>query len=266
MHFFSPANIMRLMECRAARRETAPDVLATAIATLQARWRKLPIYSRVCEGFIGNRIYSFYRRQCEFMLEEGALPQEIDKAMEDWGLPMGPFRVFDLSGLDIAWALRKRQAATRDPASRYSHISDRLCEQGRFGQKTGAGWYRYENGKPVPDTATQDIIEAAAREKGLTRRTFPAEEIRLRLVAALANEGAKVLDEGVALRASDIDLVYINGYGWPAWLGGPMFQANEFGARRILAEVERMHERDGLEFRPARLLAEAAAKGGPIGG
>lgn len=260
MHFFAPANIMRLLEVVRAER-TGDDVLATAFATGK-KLRKLPIYSGVSEGFIGNRIYSYYRRQCEFMLEEGALPHEIDAAMESWGLPMGPFRVFDLSGLDIAWALRKRQAATRDPASRYSHISDRLCEMGRFGQKTQAGWYRYENGKPLRDEITENVIVEASHEKGLARRAFSAEEIRLRLVAALANEGAKVVEEGIALRASDIDLVYINGYGWPAWLGGPMFQAQEFGLARILQEVRTMHARDGSEFAPApRLVAAVESKG-----
>lgn len=262
LHFFAPANIMRLAEAVRAK-HTSEDVFATILA-LARKLRKLPIFAGVCEGFIGNRMYSYYRRQCEFMLEEGALPQEIDAAMESWGLPMGPFRVFDLSGLDIAWALRKRQAATRDPASRYSHVSDRLCEAGRFGQKTGAGWYRYENGKPVADDFTRQVIEEASREKGLVRRTFSTDEIRLRLVAALANEGAKILDEGIALRASDIDLVYINGYGWPAWLGGPMFQAYEFGLPRILAQVQDMHARDGSEFTPAKRLVEAAGKGLPI--
>ncbi len=263
MHFFAPANIMRLVEAvRAAH--TSSETLATALA-IARKLRKLPIFSGACEGFIGNRLYSYYRRQCEFMLEEGALPHEIDKAMEDWGLPMGPFRAFDLSGLDIAWALRKRQTATRDPVSRYSHISDRLCEIGRFGQKTQTGWYRYENGKPVPDDVTTTIIEQASRDKNITRRSFTADEIRIRLVTALANEGARALEEGIALRASDIDLVYINGYGWPAWLGGPMFQASEFGLSRILEEVQKMHARDGSEFTPARLLVEAVKQGKSIG-
>jgi 3-hydroxyacyl-CoA dehydrogenase len=259
LHFFAPANIMRLTEAVRAK-HTSDETYATVLG-LARKLRKLPIYAGVCEGFIGNRMYSFYRKQCEFMLEEGALPHEIDAAMESWGLPMGPFRAFDLSGLDIAWALRKRQAATRDPASRYSHISDRLCEAGHFGQKTGIGWYRYQDGKPVPDQFTQQIIEEASREKNLVRRSFSKDEIRLRLVAALANEGARILEEGVALRASDIDLVYINGYGWPAWLGGPMFQAQEFGLQRILHEVEMMYARDGSEFRPARQLFEATVKG-----
>ncbi len=262
LHFFAPANIMRLAEAVRAK-HTSDEVYATILA-LARKLKKLPIYAGVTEGFIGNRMYSYYRRQCEFMLEEGALPQDIDAAMESWGLPMGPFRVFDLSGLDIAWALRKRQAATRDPESRYSYVSDRLCEAGRFGQKTGSGWYRYENGKPVADDFSREIIEHASREKGLSRRAFSADEIRMRLVAALTNEGAKILDEGIALRASDIDLVYINGYGWPAWLGGPMFQAHEFGLPRILEEVKQMHARDGSEFTPARRLVEAANSGGRI--
>lgn len=262
MHFFAPAQIMRLVEAvRTAR--TSPDAFATILA-LARKLRKLPIYAGACEGFIGNRMYSFYRRQCEFMLEEGAMPEEIDGAMETWGLPMGPFRAFDLSGLDIAWALRKRQAATRDPANRYSPIADRLCEAGRFGQKTGAGWYRYESGKPRPDRMTRDIIERTSREKALMRRPFTAQEIRLRLVAALANEGAKILHDGIALRAGDIDLVYVNGYGWPAWLGGPMFQARAFGLARILDEVRKMNLRDGPDFAPARLLLETVERGSDI--
>ena len=264
MHFFAPANIMRLVETVRAQ-HTSAQTLATALA-IAKKLRKLPIYSGVCEGCIGNRLYSYYRRQCEFMLEEGALPHEIDRAMEDWGLPMGPFRAFDLSGLDIAWALRKRQAATRDPANRYSHISDRLCEMGRFGQKTQAGWYKYQNGKPVADDMTTKIILEASREKNIARRSFGADEIRLRLVTALANEGARALEEGITLRASDIDLVYINGYGWPAWLGGPMFQASEFGLPRILEEVQKMHARDGSEFTPAPLLVQAVKHGKPIDG
>ncbi len=263
MHFFAPAHIMRLMEA-VRTRSTTPDVLATAIAVAKTL-RKLPIFSGVCEGFIGNRMYSYYRRQCEFMLEEGAYPQDIDQAMEDWGLPMGPFRAFDLSGLDIAWALRKRQDATRDTASRYSPIADRLCEMGRFGQKTKAGWYRYENGKPLADEITHTIIEKTSREKGLTRRRFSAAEIRLRLVAALANEAARLLEEGIALRASDVDLVYLNGYGWPKGLGGPIFQANEWGLSRILDEVKLMHRRDGSGFAPAPLLVQAVRdNSGPL--
>jgi 3-hydroxyacyl-CoA dehydrogenase len=254
LHFFSPANVMRLVEIVATGR-TATDVLATAFA-VSKRLGKLAVLAGSCDGFIGNRIFSSYRKQCEYMLEDGALPHEIDAAMEAFGLPMGPFAVFDLAGLDIAWARRKRLAATRDPAERYVRIADQLCELGRFGQKSGAGWYVYENGKRRPDAGVTSIIEAEARRSGVQRRSIGAEEIRTRIIAAMVNEGARILGEGMAQRASDIDLVFINGYGWPAWRGGPMFQADRMGLGIILAEVERMQARDGAGWEPAPLLVE----------
>ena len=257
MHFFSPANIMRLLEVvRCAK--TSADVLATALA-VGKKLRKTSVVSGVCQGFIGNRIYSIYRKQIEYMLEEGALPAEIDAALEGFGLAMGPFKVFDLSGLEIAWALRKRLAPTRDPRERYVHIADRLCEMGRFGQKSGVGWYRYENGKPVVDPAVTDIVREEAQKSGRPQRTFTPDEIRIRAISAMINEGCKVLEEGIALRASDIDLVFINGYGWPAHVGGPMFCAELWGWDRVLAEVRAMEARDGLGWAPAKLLVERAA-------
>ncbi len=177
MHFFSPAQVMRLLEVVHAAR-TAPDVLATALA-VGKKLRKLSIVSGVCEGFIGNRIYSAYRRQAEYMLEDGALPQDVDGAIEAYGLPMGPFAVNDLSGLDIAWARRKRLAPIRDPRERYVTVADTLCEMGRLGQKTGAGWYRYVEGKRTPDPEVAKLIEAASRDKGVARRTLPATEIHV---------------------------------------------------------------------------------------
>ena len=220
--------------------------------------RKVCVVSGVCQGFIGNRIYSIYRKQIEYMLEEGALPADIDAALESFGLAMGPFKVFDLSGLEIAWALRKRLAPTRDPRERYVPIADRLCEMGRFGQKTAAGWYKYENGKPVVDPLVTDIVREEAQKSGRSQRTFTPAEIRIRVISAMINEGCKVLEEGVALRASDIDLVFLNGYGWPAHLGGPMFCAELWGWDRVLAEVRAMEARDGLGWAPAKLLVEKA--------
>ncbi len=258
MHFFAPANIMKLLEVvRAAH--TASNVLATAIA-VGRKLRKQCVVAGVCTGFIGNRIYAMYRKQCEFMLEEGATPQQIDAAMQGFGLPMGPFRAFDLSGLDISWALRKRQAATRDPAARYSVIADRLCEAGRFGQKTGAGFYKYEDGKPIADPVTANIIEQAAKEKGLPQKDFSDEEIRMRLISAMANEGGKELEEAIALRESDIDLVFTNGYGWPKWRGGPMFQARAMGLDKVVEQVRAMQQRDGSEFTLSSWLEAEAAK------
>jgi 3-hydroxyacyl-CoA dehydrogenase len=223
LHFFSPANIMRLVEVvRCAR--TAPDVLATGLAVAK-KLGKLPVVSGVCEGFIGNRIFSAYRREAEFLLEDGALPQEIDAAMEGYGLAMGPFAVFDLAGLEIAWARRKRQAAGRDPAERYVDIADRLCEAGRFGQKSGRGWYAYPGGKRTADAEVTATIEASRAAKGIAPRHLPEAEIVSRLLAAMAAEGEALLAEGIAQRAGDIDLVMINGYGFPAYKGGPMFAA-----------------------------------------
>ncbi|MCB1447299.1 MAG: enoyl-CoA hydratase/isomerase family protein [Rhizobiaceae bacterium] len=223
LHFFSPANIMRLVEVvRCAH--TAPDVLATGFA-MARKMRKLPILSGVTEGFIGNRIFSAYRREAEFLVEDGAEPHEIDAAMEAFGFAMGPFSVFDLAGLEIAWARRKRQAATRDPAERYVDIADRLCEAGRFGQKSGKGWYSYEGGRKSVDPEVTATIAAARAARGIAPRRFGSDEIVARLLAAMAGEGRKLLDEKIAVRASDIDLVLVNGYGFPAHKGGPMYLA-----------------------------------------
>jgi 3-hydroxyacyl-CoA dehydrogenase len=259
MHFFSPAQIMRLLEVVRTARAT-PDVLATALAVAK-KLRKLAVVTGVCEGFIGNRILATYRRQCEYMLEDGALPQEIDAAFEGYGLPMGPFAANDLSGLDIAWARRKRLAATRDPRERYVAIADKLCEMGRLGQKTGAGWYRYVDGKRTIDPQVTALIEAASAEKGIVRRPFSADEIMARIHASMVNEGAKILAEGIALRSLDIDLVMINGYAYPAWRGGPMFEADRIGLPKILAEVERMAARDGYGFEPAEMLQQLVREG-----
>jgi 3-hydroxyacyl-CoA dehydrogenase len=264
MHFFSPAHVMRLLEVVNAAR-TAPDVLATALL-VGKKLRKLSVVAGVGEGFIGNRIYSAYRKQCEYMLEDGALPAEVDAALESYGLPMGPFAVNDLSGLDIAWARRKRLAPTRDPRERYVAIADTLCEMGRLGQKTGAGWYRYVEGKRLVDPEVTALVEAASRSKGIVRLTIAASEIQARVLAAMVNEGAKILAAGIALRASDIDLVLINGYGYPAWRGGPMFEADRIGLKTVLAEVERMGERDGFGCEPAPLLIELARSGKSFAG
>lgn len=230
LHFFSPANIMRLVEvvrCAA----TAPDVLATGFAVAK-QMRKLPILSGVTEGFIGNRIFSAYRREAEFLVEDGAEPQDVDAAMEAFGFAMGPFAVFDLAGLEIAWARRKRQAASRDPAERYVDIADRLCEAGRLGQKSGKGWYSYESGAKSVDPDVTAIIAAARAAKAITPHRFGKDEIIHRLLAAMATEGRRLLDEKIAAQPGDIDLVLINGYGFPAHKGGPMFMktanASEF--------------------------------------
>jgi 3-hydroxyacyl-CoA dehydrogenase len=238
LHFFSPANVMRLMEVvRGAA--TAPDALATGLA-VGKRLRKLPVVTGNAFGFIGNRIYAAYRRQCEFMIEEGAWPEQVDAALEAFGFAMGPFAVADLSGLDIAWRMRQAQAATRDPAARYVHIPDRLCEAGRLGRKTGAGYYLYETGSRgrKSDPAVRALIEQASAEKGLLRRTLDDEEIRRRVLLAMVNEAALLLGEGVARRASDVDVVLVNGYGFPRWEGGPVFWARERGGEALAKDMD----------------------------
>lgn len=221
LHFFSPAHVMRLLEVVRCK-ETAPDVLATGL-TVAKKLKKLPVVTGVIEGFIGNRIFSAYRRESEFLLEDGALPHEIDAALEDYGFPMGLFAVYDMAGLEIAWARRKRQATTRDPSERYVEIADRLCEAGRLGQKSGRGWYAYPDGKRTIDPQVTVIIEAERAKRSIAARSFSQDEIQKRLLNAMAAEGEALLAEGIAARAGDIDLVMVNGYGFPAHKGGPMF-------------------------------------------
>ncbi|QCG94339.1 3-hydroxyacyl-CoA dehydrogenase [Azospirillum sp. TSA2s] len=249
LHFFSPANVMRLLEVvRGAK--TSPDVLATALA-LAKRLGKLPVVAGNAFGFIGNRIYAAYRRQCEFLIEEGALPAGVDAALERFGFAMGPFAVADLSGLDIAWRMRRQQSATRDPAARYVEIPDRLCEAGRLGRKTGAGYYRYPPGakRGETDPEVTALIEAASSAKGIVRRAIPDEEIVGRVLLTMVNEAACLLSEGVAARASDIDLVLVNGYGFPAWEGGPLFWATRQDPSWLRAELARLADLSGPGFR-----------------
>lgn len=259
LHFFSPAHVMRLLEIVRARR-TLPEVLATGLA-LAKRLRKLPVVAGVCDGFIGNRMFARWRLQCEYALEDGALPQEVDAALEAYGFAMGPFAVADLAGLDIAWATRKRRAATRDPRERYVPIADRLCEQGRFGQKTGAGWYSHAGGKRAPDPAVAALIAQVSAEKGIVRRPVPAEEIQQRVHATMVNEACRILAEGIAARPGDIDLVLVNGYGYPAWRGGPMHEADAIGIPEVLRRVEAIHAASGFSWEPAPLLVEMVAAG-----
>lgn len=228
LHFFSPANVMRLVEvvdCAA----TAPDVLASALAFAR-RLGKLPVVCGATEGFIGNRVFSAYRREAEFMLEDGALPHQIDAALEAYGFPMGIFAVNDMAGLEIAWARRKREAATRDPLERYVEIADRLCEAGRLGRKSGLGWYAYPGGERTVDPAVTAVIEAARAAKNIAPRDFTEREIIDRLLKAMVDEATALLAEAVAARPGDIDLVMINGYGFPAHKGGPMFAAGKVHA------------------------------------
>ncbi len=262
MHFFSPANIMRLLEIVVAEK-SHPDVVATAFAVAK-KAKKVGIRSGVCDGFIGNRVMGKYLRVAQMLVEDGATPYEVDEAVVGFGYPMGPFSMSDLAGLDIGWATRKRKAATRDPRERYaSDWIDRICEQGRYGQKTGRGIYNYPEGarKGEHDPDTLKIIDDVRSKKGINARNFTADEIMERYMAAMINEGAKVLQEGIALRPVDIDMVQLFGYGHPRWRGGPMKYADMQGLDKILASIRKFESEDGWFWKPAQLLVDLVEKG-----
>jgi 3-hydroxyacyl-CoA dehydrogenase len=257
-HFFSPANVMRLLEVvRGAK--TGKDVLATTMKLGKAI-RKLPVVSGVCDGFIGNRMIEKYGQQSLFLLDEGCSPEQVDAAAKKWGLAMGPFTMGDMAGLDIGWEIRKRRYAER-PNFVYSKVGDRICEAGRYGQKTAKGWYRYEAGNrtPIPDPEAAAIIAAYRKEIGVAPRQIGDEEIIERLIYALVNEAAYILEEGIALRASDIDMVYLTGYGFPMYRGGPMFYADTVGLPKVLAAIEKFQKGyQGAVWKPAPLLVKLA--------
>jgi 3-hydroxyacyl-CoA dehydrogenase len=260
-HFFSPANVMKLLEVVRGK-ATGKDVLATTMA-LSKKLKKTGVVSGVCDGFIGNRMIEQYFRQAGFLLEEGALPEQVDQALEKFGFPMGPFRMSDLAGNDVGWYIRKRRYAEK-PEVVYSRTADLLCEMGRFGQKTGAGWYDYQEGdrKAYPSEVVNRMIVEHSAAIGVARRQIGAQEIVERLVYALVNEGALILEEGIALRASDIDMVYLTGYGFPLYRGGPMFYADTVGLANVLATIERFAQgRHGEAWKPAPLLVTLAAQG-----
>lgn len=263
LHFFSPANVMRLLEV--VRGEaTAKDVMATVMHTAK-KIKKLAVVSGVCDGFIGNRMFEQYGRQAGFLLDEGCTPQQVDQAAEAFGFAMGPFRVGDLAGNDIGWYIRKRRAVER-PDMVYSKTADLICERGRFGQKTGKGWYDYEAGKrePLPSAEVLQILEDYRRQLGLVPRQIGDDEIVQRLVLAMVNEGAKILEEGIALRASDIDMVYLTGYGFPLYRGGPMFYADTLGLKKVVELMKGFQANphgDPASWEPAPLLARLAAEG-----
>jgi 3-hydroxyacyl-CoA dehydrogenase len=263
MHFFSPANVMKLLEVVRGK-STAKDVLAT-VMKLAKTIRKTAVVSGVCDGFIGNRMLEHYGRMANYLVEEGASPQQVDRALEDWGMAMGPFRMGDLAGNDIGWAIRKRRYVEK-PHLKYSRLADRLCEQGRYGQKTGKGWYRYEAGNrtALPDPEVDALIVAYRQDIGVTPRKIDDAEIVDRCIYALVNEGARLLAEGIAQRASDIDMVYLAGYGFPAWRGGPMGQADLVGLFMVARRMRQFAAQPGGDadfWQPAPLLAELAAQG-----
>lgn len=254
LHFFSPAHVMKLLEVvpGAASR---PEAVATGLAVARALGKQ-PVQAGNSFGFIGNRIYAAYRAACEFMLEDGALPEEVDAALEEFGFAMGPFAVADLSGLDIAWRMRQQQAATRDPRARYVAIPDRLCEAGRLGRKTGAGYYRYDDaGRRHVDPTVAAVIVAESAARNISRRSLPPDEIRRRALAAIVNEAGLVLEEGVAASAGDVDVVLVNGYGFPRWTGGPMHWAGRQERDRLIADCAAAAQAAGPQKQVADLSA-----------
>jgi 3-hydroxyacyl-CoA dehydrogenase len=262
-HFFSPANVMRLLEIVRGEK-TAKDVLAT-VMKLGKKIKKTCVVSGVCDGFIGNRMIEQYSRQAGFLLEEGCTPAQVDKAAEAFGFAMGPFRMGDLAGNDVGWFIRKRRYVEK-PNLRYSKTADLLCEMGRFGQKTGAGWHDYLPGKrdAIPSPAVVTMIEGVRAERGITPRQIGDEEIVQRLVFALVNEAARLLEEGIAQRASDVDMVYLTGYGFPLHRGGPMCYADTVGLFNVAHAMKRFAENpldDARFWQPAPLLARLVAEG-----
>jgi len=263
LHFFSPANVMKLLEVvRGAK--TAKDVMAT-VMTVAKKIRKTAVVSGVCDGFIGNRMIEQYGRQGGFLLDEGCTPAQVDKAMEKFGMAMGPFRMGDLAGNDIGWAIRKRRYMEK-PNMKYSKTADLLCEKGRYGQKTGAGWYDYVAGKrdAIPNAEVVAMIEEHRKALGITPRKISDEEIVQRLVFSLVNEAAHILEEGIANKASDIDIVYIFGYGFPAHRGGPMNYADQVGLFNVVQAMNRFAQNpldDAKFWQPAPLLARLVAEG-----
>ncbi len=261
LHFFSPANIMKLLEIVVPAKVSA-DVVATAFE-LAKKLKKVPVRAGVCDGFIGNRILAVYKQAADYIMEDGASPYEIDEAVRAFGYPMGPFQVTDLAGGDIGWATRKRRAVTRDPKARYVHVADRICERGWFGQKTGRGFYLYPQGARVgqPDPEVLAIVDEERAKKGVTPRKFTPEEIIRRYMASMVNEGAKVVEEGIALRPLDVDVTFISGYGFPRWRGGPLKWADMQGLDKILADIKEFEKEDPLFWKPAALLEKLVAEG-----
>jgi 3-hydroxyacyl-CoA dehydrogenase len=259
LHFFSPANIMRLVEVVEAP-TSAKDAVATGVAVAK-RLGKIAVVCGVCDGFVGNRILAHWRPIVDMMVEDGAAPDEVDRALEEFGFAMGPYAVGDLAGLDIGWARRRRLAQTLASDARYaSTIADRLCELGRFGQKSGAGWYSYASGKKSVDPVVSELIEKVRVEKHCNKHTFTKEAIQRMVRAAIINEGAKLLSDGIALRPLDIDVVLVNGYGYPAWRGGPMFEADAVGLSKVLDDIEEAHAYAGAGYEPAALIIDLSRK------
>ena len=264
-HFFSPANVMRLQEN--VRGNKTSDGTIASVMKLAKTLGKVGVLVGVCDGFVGNRMLYAYTRQANFLLEEGALPEQVDKAIYDFGFPMGPFAMGDLAGLDVGWAVRKMRSELRPNNLRYSYIADRICEKGRFGQKTSAGWYKYDKGSrvPLPDPEIHELIIEVSKELGYSRRNINGTEIIERCIFPLINEGAKILSEGIAQRPGDIDTVWIHGYWFPRHLGGPMFYANTIGLNKVYDAMSALYDQHGEWLKPSDLLSDLAATGKGFG-
>lgn len=260
-HFFSPAHVMKLLEVVRAQR-TAPDVIAT-LMDLGRRMGKVAVLARVYPGFIGNALFRNYTREAHFLVEDGALPHEVDAALKKFGYAMGIFAVHDMAGNDVGYQTRKAQMATRPTDRRWNDLILKLCDQGRLGQKSGKGWYRYEPGDRSPhrDAELEAFVVAESARMGIARKQIDEEEIVKRCLYGMVNEGARLLEQGIALRPSDIDITYLTGYGFPAHHGGPMFLADRIGLANVLADIERLHAEHGFWWQPAPLLQRLAREG-----
>jgi 3-hydroxyacyl-CoA dehydrogenase len=259
-HFFSPANVMRLLEIVRGK-ATGKDVIATAMQ-LAKKLGKVGVLVGNCRGFVGNRMFGPYRREAQFLVEEGASVEAVDAALTGFGMAMGPLATGDLAGLDVGWRIRKEYRHLEKPGVRQPLAEDRLCEMGRFGQKTGAGWYKYdENRRAVPDPEVEELVRKWAGEAGIAQRQISAEEILERCMYALVNEGARILEEGYAMRAVDIDIIYLNGYGYPAYRGGPMWYADTVGLKKVLERIREFEKQHGELWQPAPLLVRLAGQG-----
>ncbi|HEX3727805.1 MAG TPA: 3-hydroxyacyl-CoA dehydrogenase family protein, partial [Pirellulales bacterium] len=260
-HYFSPANVMRVIEIVRGKK-SSDSVIATSMA-LSKRLNKVGILVGNCRGFLGNRMFHHYQREAQFLLEEGATVEQVDKVLYDYGMAMGPLAVGDLAGLDVGWRIRKEYKHLEPAGIRQPLVADLLCEEGRYGQKTSAGWYRYEAGSraPIPDPAVQKIIEDSAAKAGIQRRQISDQEILDRTLYALVNEGANILSEGIALRAVDIDMLYILGYGYPPARGGPMWYADTVGLKKVYDRICQFEKEHGSLWAPAPLLKELATSG-----
>jgi 3-hydroxyacyl-CoA dehydrogenase len=259
-HFFSPANVMRLLEIVRGK-ASSREVIATCMQ-LSKKLGKVGVLVGNCRGFVGNRMFGPYRREAQFLVEEGAGIEAVDQALYDFGMAMGPLATGDLAGLDVGWRIRKEYRHLEKPGVRQPFAEDRLCELGRYGQKTSAGWYKYdENRRAIPDPEVSQLVRKGASEAGIPQREISSQEMVDRCIYALVNEGARILEEGIALRAVDIDIIYLNGYGFPPYRGGPMWYADTAGLKKVYERISEFHRQHGELWEPAPLLKHLAEEG-----